>query len=133
MTLPNRWASQLIALAALLGAALLLGVWFGGAGWWLAGALAIYGPLIEGTLGNARALGISASLTGPMTRGDVGTLEAHLETLRTHAPDVLDLYVAAAVREVALAESRRALAPEDATKMREVLDSALRRGPEPVP
>ena len=37
-----------------------------------AGALAIYGPLIEGTLGNARALGIRAALTGPMTRGDVG-------------------------------------------------------------
>ncbi len=98
-----------------------------------AGSLAIYGPLIEGTLGNARALGIRAALTGPMTRGDVGTLRTHLETLRLHAPGVLDLYVAAAVREVALAESRGALAPEDATKMREVLDSALRRGPEPVP
>ena len=36
------------------------------------GALAIYGPLIEQTLGNARALGIRAALTGPMTRGDRG-------------------------------------------------------------
>ena len=94
-----------------------------------AGSLAIYGPLIEGTLGNARALGIRAALT----RGDVGTLESHLETLRTHAPGVLDLYVAAAVREVALAEARGALAPEDTKKMRKVLDSALRRRPEPVP
>ena len=54
-----------------------------------AGSLAIYGPLIEGTLGNARSLGIRAALTGPMTRGDVGTLAAHLETLRAHAPGVL--------------------------------------------
>ena len=53
-----------------------------------AGSLAIYGPLIEGTLGNARALGIRAALTGPMTRGDIGTLVAHLATLRTHAPGV---------------------------------------------
>ena len=45
------------------------------------GALSIYGPLIEQTLGNARALGIRAALTGPMTRGDVGTLEAHLRAL----------------------------------------------------
>ena len=57
-----------------------------------AGALAIYGPLIEGTLGNARALGVRAALTGPIARGDVGTLEAHLAALRAHAPDVLDLY-----------------------------------------
>jgi predicted short-subunit dehydrogenase-like oxidoreductase (DUF2520 family) len=98
-----------------------------------AGSLAIYGPLIEGTLGNARALGIRAALTGPMTRGDVGTLEAHLATLGLHAPRVLDLYVAAARREVDLAEERGALAPEASQKMRELLSAALQARPEPVP
>ena len=90
-----------------------------------AGALAIYGPLIEGTLGNARALGIRAALTGPVTRGDVGTLRSHQDALRAHAPGVLDLYVAAARREIDLAEARRALAPEDATQMRAALTVAL--------
>ena len=42
MTLPNRWISQLGALTGLLAGALLLGWWFGGAGWWVTGALAIY-------------------------------------------------------------------------------------------
>jgi len=42
VTLPNRWASQFLALTALLGSALLLGLWFGGTGWWLAGALSLY-------------------------------------------------------------------------------------------
>ena len=86
-----------------------------------AGALAIYGPLIEQTLGNARALGIQAALTGPMTRGDRGTLEAHLAALREHAPGVLDLYVAAAEREIALAEGRGALTPEAARNLRSSL------------
>jgi predicted short-subunit dehydrogenase-like oxidoreductase (DUF2520 family) len=90
-----------------------------------AGSLSIYGPLIEGTLGNARALGIRAALTGPMTRGDVGTLRSHLDALRSHAPGVLELYVAAARREIALAEQRGALAPEVATSMRGVLATAL--------
>ena len=98
-----------------------------------AGSLAIYGPLIEGTLDNAKALGIRAALTGPMTRGDVGTLEAHLATLAAHAPGVLDLYVAAARREVDLAEARGALAPEASEKMRELLSAALQAQPEPVP
>ena len=98
-----------------------------------AGSLAIYGPLIEGTLGNARALGISAALTGPMTRGDVGTLTAHLATLRAHAPGVLDLYVAAAHREIDLAERRGALAPDASARMRDVLASVLQAPPEPVP
>ena len=92
-----------------------------------AGALAIYGPLIEGTLGNARSLGIRAALTGPMTRGDVGTLRAHLAALAEHAPGVLPLYAAAAEREIALAESRGALGPASAQAMRTALADALAR------
>jgi predicted short-subunit dehydrogenase-like oxidoreductase (DUF2520 family) len=83
-----------------------------------AGSLLIYGRLAEQTLANARALGIARALTGPMTRGDLGTLERHLATLRTDAPAVLPLYVAAAEREIALAEARGALAPPAAAAMR---------------
>jgi predicted short-subunit dehydrogenase-like oxidoreductase (DUF2520 family) len=83
-----------------------------------AGSLAIYGPLIEQTLGNARTLGIRAALTGPITRGDAGTLRSHLATLQAHAPGVLPLYLAAAEREIALAEARGALTPEAARHLR---------------
>ena len=92
-----------------------------------AGALAIYGPLIESTLGNARALGIRAALTGPIVRGDSGTLRAHLGALREHAPGALDLYVAAAHREIELAEARGSLPAAAATAMRELLAGALAR------
>jgi predicted short-subunit dehydrogenase-like oxidoreductase (DUF2520 family) len=92
-----------------------------------AGALSIYGPLIEGTLGNARALGIREALTGPMTRGDKGTLDAHLAALRAHAPGVLPLYVAAAHREIDLAVARGALAPETASHMRDSLSNVVAR------
>jgi predicted short-subunit dehydrogenase-like oxidoreductase (DUF2520 family) len=85
------------------------------------GALAVYGGLIEQTLGNARALGIRAALTGPMTRGDVGTLARHLEALARLAPAVLPLYRAAAEREIALAEMRGSLAPDAAESMRRLL------------
>lgn len=86
-----------------------------------AGSLAIYGPLIEQTLGNARALGIRAALTGPLTRGDVGTLERHLVTLAADAPDVLPLYRAAAEREITLAEARGALTPDVSGRLRTAL------------
>jgi predicted short-subunit dehydrogenase-like oxidoreductase (DUF2520 family) len=85
------------------------------------GSLAVYGPLMEQTLGNARALGIRAALTGPITRGDRGTLEAHLAALAAHAPGVVDLYRAAAEREIDLAEARGALTPEAASGLRSSL------------
>lgn len=88
-----------------------------------AGSLAIYGPLIEQTLGNARALGIRDALTGPITRGDRGTLEAHLATLRAHAPGVVDLYRAAAEREIQLASERGVLTPDAVAGLRSSLAS----------
>jgi predicted short-subunit dehydrogenase-like oxidoreductase (DUF2520 family) len=90
-----------------------------------AGSLAIYGPLIEQTLGNAKSLGIAAALTGPMTRGDRGTVARHLATLAEHAPAVLPLYRAAAVREIELAQGRGALTPEAAADLRSALSGAL--------
>jgi predicted short-subunit dehydrogenase-like oxidoreductase (DUF2520 family) len=62
-----------------------------------------------------------------MTRGDVGTLTAHLAALQAYAPGALDLYVAAARREIDLATDRGALAPETAKAMESVLDEALAR------
>jgi len=86
-----------------------------------AGSLAIYGPLVEQTLGNARALGIGAALTGPIVRGDSGTLESHLASLAQHAPGVVDLYRALAQREIALAETRGTLTTDAAASLRAAL------------
>lgn len=84
-------------------------------------ALAIYGRLIEQTLANARALGIRAALTGPVVRADLGTLEAHLAAVARLAPGALELYLAAARRELRLAEQRGALAPAQVERVRTLL------------
>ena len=49
-------------------------------------------PLARTTMENAAALGPEAATTGPVTRGDVDTVRAHLQALKTHAPEVLPLY-----------------------------------------
>jgi predicted short-subunit dehydrogenase-like oxidoreductase (DUF2520 family) len=85
------------------------------------GSLAIYGRLLEQTLANARAGGVAQALTGPIVRGDAGTLAAHLATLDRIAPGVLGLYVALARRELAIAEGRRVLTPEQAERVRAAL------------
>jgi predicted short-subunit dehydrogenase-like oxidoreductase (DUF2520 family) len=90
-----------------------------------AGSLAIYGGLVEQTLGNARSLGIAAALTGPMTRGDRGTVVSHLAALAAHAPAVIPVYLALAEREVAIAAERGALTPEDAADLRRTLAESL--------
>jgi predicted short-subunit dehydrogenase-like oxidoreductase (DUF2520 family) len=60
-------------------------------------------------------------LTGPFTRGDAGTVRAHLAELQAHAPGTLELYRALANRELALAEARGSLAPADVERLRRSL------------
>jgi predicted short-subunit dehydrogenase-like oxidoreductase (DUF2520 family) len=48
-------------------------------------------------------------------------VEAHLEALRRLAPGVVDLYLAAARRELQIVEERRTLAPNQVERVRAVL------------
>lgn len=86
-----------------------------------AGAMAIYLPLVDQTLANARSLGIAAALTGPATRGDAGTVAAHLAALAAAAPDALPVYRSLVDRGVAIAAARGSLSPEAAERLRAAL------------
>jgi len=55
----------------------------------------VLGPLLGAALDNALRTG-DAALTGPVSRGDAGTVAAHLRTLAAHAPHSVAAYVAMA-------------------------------------
>jgi len=86
-----------------------------------AGALAIYLPLLEQTVANALGLGIAAALTGPATRGDAGTVSAHLAALADGAPGAIPVYRALLERSVRIAIERGALSPEASERLRTAL------------
>ena len=120
-TKPAYHAAAVLAsggLVALLDAVVTLGA---AAGMDERGSLAVYGRLVEQTLANARANGVNAALTGPIARGDAGTVEAHLAALRRLAPDAVELYLAAARRELGLVEQRRTLSPDQLDRLRSAL------------
>ena len=83
------------------------------------------GPLLRATLENALASGESA-LTGPVARGDVGTVAAHAEALREYdagsAGDVLEAYLAMARATARRAESRGLLKAGQLADIRAALD-----------
>jgi predicted short-subunit dehydrogenase-like oxidoreductase (DUF2520 family) len=49
-------------------------------------------PLLRGTLSNIENVGLPNCLTGPIARGDLGTISRHLESLRKQAPPLLNIY-----------------------------------------
>ena len=76
----------------------------------------VLGPLLRAALENALTSGESA-LTGPVARGDAGTVAAHAAALReytldTSSSDVLDAYLAMSASTAARAAKRRMLSAE---------------------
>lgn len=69
-------------------------------------------PLLTGTLANLAHLGLPNALSGPLSRGDAGTLAGHLTALDATAPAAAALYRSLGQATVALAlEKDPAAAP----------------------
>lgn len=78
------------------------------------------GPLLGAALDNALRSG-DAALTGPVARGDAGTVAAHLAELRAHAPGALPGYLAMARTTADRALDHGLLRPEAAQELLGVL------------
>lgn len=81
-------------------------------------------PLLTAALDNVLSYG-DAALTGPIVRGDLETIAAHLATLAVEPRDVIESYVvlARATAHRAVADGR--LEPRRATTILDLLDAAL--------
>ena len=82
-------------------------------------------PLLFAALDNALRLG-DAGLTGPVARGDAGTVAGHIETLRDAAPEALAVYVALARLTADRALAAGLLTAPDAARLLDVLSGAAR-------
>ena len=83
-------------------------------------AMPALSPLIRSTIDNALRLGPVAALTGPIQRGDAGTVAGHLEALTSAPEPVTSLYRAAGLATLDIAR-RRGLAPERAAAIESML------------
>jgi len=84
-------------------------------------------PLLTAALDNALRLG-DAALTGPVARGDAGTVAGHLRVLAAAAPESVPAYRALARRTADRAVAAGQLAPAAAEPLR-----ALLADPQPMP
>ncbi|MEU7206210.1 DUF2520 domain-containing protein [Streptomyces sp. NPDC045470] len=78
------------------------------------------GPLLGAALDNALRSG-DAALTGPVARGDAGTVAAHVSELRKHAPQSVAGYLAMARTTADRALAHGLLKPELAEDLLDVL------------
>ena len=87
-------------------------------------------PLLTAALDNALEQG-DAALTGPIVRGDVNTVRAHLADIRANAPQTLTSYVVLARSTLDRAVTDGRVLPIRAAAILRVLDAAEREAAAP--
>ncbi|MBO6574109.1 MAG: DUF2520 domain-containing protein [Rhodothermales bacterium] len=90
--------------------------------------VAMLQPLLAGTVENIRLRGPERALTGPIVRGDIPTVERHVELLSRQAPHLITAYVALATETVRVARKTARLTSADAM---EILDRVIEALPIP--
>lgn len=85
-------------------------------------AVTAFWPLVKGTLANIEAKGSVRSLTGPIARGDIGTLEKHLRVLSERHPEIYGIYCLNGIHAADIAVEKGTLTKPKAQEIRYLLN-----------
>jgi predicted short-subunit dehydrogenase-like oxidoreductase (DUF2520 family) len=89
-------------------------------------------PLLKGTVNNIENLSVPNALTGPIARGDIGTLQIHLKTLQETAPAIIPVYCEMGLQTVPIALAKGKISRPQAAEIEIVLKNALKSNAERV-
>lgn len=78
-------------------------------------------PLLKGTVANLERIGLPDSLTGPIARGDTGTIAKHLEALERTMPELADTYRALGRQTVPIAAAKGSINLQQTTELLDLL------------
>jgi len=83
-------------------------------------------PLMRGTLNNLNNVGLPNSLTGPIARGDSGTVQKHLAALQQRAPELLPAYEELGRQTIPIALAKGKIDKEKANELNAILSRPSR-------
>ncbi len=84
-------------------------------------AIKSFWPLVRGTIKNMEDRGIARSLTGPIARGDSGTIRRHIKVLKEKTPELLDIYRTMGLSAVDIGLKNKTLSENRAREIQSLL------------
>ena len=78
-------------------------------------------PLLRGTINNIDTMGIPQCLTGPIARGDTGTIKKHLSALQEIAPTMVSTYRELGLQTIPIAVAKGRLNQRKAEELQTIL------------
>lgn len=77
-------------------------------------------PLLRGTINNIDEVGIPQCLTGPIARGDTGTVKKHLNALKKSAPAIFSTYRELGLQTIPVALAKGSISQQQAAEMKAI-------------
>lgn len=78
-------------------------------------------PLLRGTINNIDSAGIPQCLTGPIARGDNGTIKKHLDALHKVAPELSRTYQELGLKTIPIALAKGSINDKQADELQAIL------------
>lgn len=78
-------------------------------------------PLLKGTVNNIDNVGIPQCLTGPISRGDFGTISKHLAALNSKAPEMVSAYCELGLMTIPIATAKGKINEKQTTVIQNIL------------
>lgn len=85
-------------------------------------------PILRGTVDSLDLQGLPGALTGPISRGDLGTVRKHLEAIESYAPSLLPLYCESALGAITLAVEKGGIDVAREAELRSLLEERRTSG-----
>ena len=82
-------------------------------------------PLMRGSVANLESAGLPNALTGPIVRGDTGTVSQHVRSLYKSDLDAAEVYCTLAQRTIQLAQEQGSIDPETADELSSLVQRRL--------
>ena len=78
-------------------------------------------PLMRGTMNNIDAIGMPQCLTGPIARGDTGTIKKHLTALQKASPELVSTYRELGLKTIPIALAKGKIDDKQAEELKDIL------------
>jgi len=82
-------------------------------------------PLLRGTVNNLENVGLPGCLTGPIARGDLGTIRSHLDALESRAPQLVSIYRELGLNTIPIALAKGKIDEQRAGELEALLKEGL--------
>jgi predicted short-subunit dehydrogenase-like oxidoreductase (DUF2520 family) len=81
-------------------------------------------PLLRGTIANIERVGIPQCLTGPIARGDTGTITKHINAMEKAAPTLLPTYLDLGRQTIPIALAKGRIDHQQAAELQKLLNDS---------